>query len=177
MPPDDGTPIDRFFAAHCDADILLCLRQVFFARQKNDAAWLSAETPLVNALYRATIVEDDLVQDGWTRFAETLRVGTIAEFLDALRFFHARFALEVQRRAENPDRFLDEARLDADPVQDYVVEAGQLLTDEVARAVRAHRESLLHLLPSMEAHAQANLATREAMQGKPAWRAAPRAHR
>jgi hypothetical protein len=170
MPPAELTPIDRFFADHSDADILLCLQQVFFARQQQDAAWLSAETPLVNALYRATILMDDLIHDGWTRFAETLQVGTLAEFLDALRFFHSRFALEVQRRAENPDRFLDESRLDADAVQDYVVETSQLLTDEVARALRTHRESLLHLLPSMETHAKANLATREALQGRQAWR-------
>jgi hypothetical protein len=55
MPAAERTPIDRFFVDHSDADILLCLQQVFFARQKQDAAWLSAETPLANALYRATI--------------------------------------------------------------------------------------------------------------------------
>ncbi len=167
----DLTPIDRFFAEHSDADVLLCLRQVFFARQKQDAAWLASETPLVNALYRATILHDDLIQDGWPRFAETLPVGTLTEFLDALRFFHGAFAREVQQRVENPDRFLDEARGDADVVQVYVVEESQLLTDEVARALRAHRESLLRFLPSMDEHAKANLATREKLQGKPAWRA------
>lgn len=169
--PDALAPIDRFFVLHSDADILLSLSTTFFERQKADATWLKAASPLLNQLYRATILLGDLIHEGWPRFAETLTVGTTEEFFEALRYFAPRFAAEVQTRAENADRFFEETHPDADPAQVYAIEAQEVLNHEVARALRLHRLALEPLLPAMETHAKKHRAERERQQGKAAWRA------
>lgn len=141
---------NSFFIDYSDKKIGLALQQYFFDHYKYDLAKMNKNSSkYLKYLYYATIGIDELVDSGWETFEST--DWNNSDFYNAIGFFHARFLTEIKKRISNIDLYENK-----DSVENYIIENRVLLTDEIAEAIRHHKNKLQHVLPELIGLAEKN---------------------